>query len=330
MKAIQIFAYGGPEVLQYGEVSTRTLQAGEVRVKAEAIGVGKPDALVRKGIYRWQPPMPAIPGNELSGVVIEIAGNACGDVKIGDRVLVSSRELTQRGGCYAEEIIVPAQSLVQLPDSISFVDAVTLPNYQLAGALLYESGIKLPKSLLVHGAAGGVAIAVLQLAQLDGITVIGTVSSKQKQIFSEAAGGKYIFNRNEEDIEQRVLEVTSGVGVDLVLDHVGGTDFSHNLRYLAPFGTLISYNIMGGLPGDNLLGAMRLLGAISPAVRCFTIHTLDAFPSVRRELMYRAIALAADGRISPPAATIFQLSNAIQAHELLDSGNFLGKIVLIP
>jgi len=87
---------------------------------------------------------------------------------------------------------------------------------------------------------------------------------------------------------------------------------------------------MGGLPGDNLLGAMRSLGVISPAVRCFTIHTLDAFPSVRRELMYRAITLAADGRIFPPAATIFQLSNAIQAHELLDSGNFLGKIVLIP
>jgi NADPH2:quinone reductase len=184
--------------------------------------------------------------------------------------------------------------------------------------------------LLVHGAAGGVAIAVLQLAQLDGIAVIGTVSSNQKKIFSEAAGGKYIFNRNVEDIQQRVLEVTSGVGVDLVLDHVGGAEFSHNLRYLAPFGTLLSYNIMGGLPDDNLLGAMRSLGSISPAVRCFTIHTLDAFPSVRRDLMYRAITLAADGRISPPAATIFQLSNAIEAHELLDSGNFLGKIVLIP
>jgi NADPH2:quinone reductase len=330
MKAIQIFAYGGPEVLKYGEVSTRTIQAGEVRVKAEAIGVGKPDVLVRKGIYRWQPPMPAIPGNELSGVVIEIAGNTCGDIKIGDRVLVSSRELTQRGGCYAEEIIVPAQSLFQLPDSISFVDAVTLPNYQLAGALLYESGIKVPKSLLVHGAAGGVAVAVIQLAQLDGITVIGTVSSNQKKIFSEAAGGKYIFNRNAEDIQQCVLEVTSGIGVDLVLDHVGGPEFSSNMSYLAPFGVLLSYNIMGGLPNDNLLGAMRALGSISPAVRCFTIHTLDAFPSVRRGLMHRAIDLAAEGRISPPAATIFQLSDAIEAHELLDSGNFLGKIVLIP
>ncbi len=330
MKAIQIFAFGGPEVLKYGEIAPRSLQAGEVRVRAEAIGVGKPDVLVRKGIYRWQPAMPAIPGNELSGVVIEVADNDCGDVKLGDRVLVSSRELTQRGGCYAEEIIVPAQSLFHLPDSVSFVDAVALPNYQLAGALLYESGIKTPKSLLIHGAAGGVAIAVLQLAELDGITAIGTVSTQEKRMFSEAAGGKFIFNRNTEDIQKCVFEVTSGSGVDLVLDHVGGAQFSHNMNYLATFGVLLSYNIMGGLPDDNLLGAMRSFGSISPAVRCFTIHTLDSFPEVRRALMIRAIELAANKKISPPAANIFQLSSAVEAHELLDSGNFLGKIVLIP
>lgn len=330
MKAIQIFAFGGPEVLKYGEVSPRSLQAGEVRVRAEAIGVGKPDALVRKGIYRWQPTMPAIPGNELSGVVVEVADNTCEDVKLGDRVLVSSRELTQRGGCYAEEIIVPAKSLFHLPDSVSFIDAVTLANYQLAGALLYESGIKTPKSLLIHGAAGGVATAVLQLAKLDGITAIGTVSTNEKKVFAEAAGGKLIFNRNTEDIHQCVLETTSGAGVDLVLDHVGGAQFSQNMSYLAPLGVLLSYNIMGGLPDDNLLGAMRSLGSTSPAVRCFTIHTLDAFPAVRRALMIRAINLAADKKISPPAANIFGLSNVIEAHELLDSGDFLGKIVLIP
>jgi len=85
-----------------------------------------------------------------------------------------------------------------------------------------------------------------------------------------------------------------------------------------------------GLTDDNLLGAMRSLGAISPAVRCFTIHTLDAFPALRRALMCRAIDLAADGKISPPAANIFRLSNVIEAHELLDGGDFLGKIVLIP
>jgi len=330
MKAIQIFTFGGPEVLRYGEVSTRPLQTGEVRVRAEAIGVGKPDVLVRKGIYRWQPPMPAIPGNELSGVVIGVAENGVSDVKIGDRVLVSSRELTERGGCYAEEIIVPAQSVFHLPDTVSFIDAVSLANYQLAGALLYESGIKTPKSLLIHGAAGGVATAVLQLAKLDGITAIGTVSSSEKKIFAEAAGGQFIFNRNTDDIQECVFEVTSGAGVDLVLDHVGGPQFSRNMNYLAPLGMLLSYNIMGGLPDDNLLGAMRSLGAVSPAIRCFTIHTLDAFPMVRRALMIRAIHLAADKKISPPAANIFSLSKAAEAHKLLDSGDFLGKIVLIP
>lgn len=330
MKVIKIFEFGGPEVLQYVETESPKIKPGEVRVRAKAIGVGKPDVLVRKGIYRWQPPMPAIPGNELAGDVIEISSATKGLVKLGDRVLVSSRELTSRGGCYAEEIVVPEQSLFQLPDSISYENAVALPNYQLAGALLYESGNKVPKSLLIHGAAGGVAIALMQIAQLDGITVIGTVSSETKKEFAQLAGGKWILNRHTEDIKKRILEITSGVGVDLVFDHVGGQEFIHNLNYLAPLGTLVSYNIMGGLPEQNLLGVMRSMGSISPAIRCFTIHTLDKVPLIRRSLMERAILLATEQKISPPEPNIFHLSETSKAHELLDSGNFLGKILLIP
>ena len=301
-----------------------------MRVRAKAIGVGKPDVLVRKGIYRWQPPMPAIPGNELAGEVIEISSATKGLINLGDRVLVSSRELTSRGGCYAEEIVVPEQSLFQLPDSISYESAVALPNYQLAGALLYESGNKVPQSLLIHGAAGGVATAIMQIAQLDGITAIGTVSSETKKDFAQLAGGKWILNRHTEDIKKRVFEITSGAGVDLVLDHVGGQGFVHNLNYLAPLGTLVSYNIMGGLPEQNLLEAMRSIGSISPAIRCFTIHTLDKVPLIRRSLMERAIFFATEKKILPPQPNIFHLSEAFKAHQLLDSGNFLGKIVLFP
>ena len=330
MKAIQIHQFGGPEVLKCEDIPRQIIQSGEVRVRAKAIGVGKPDALVRKGVYRWQPPMPAIPGNELSGEIIEIDGDVSEDLCLGDRVLISSRELSQRGGCYAEEMIVPARSVFKLPDSISFVDAVTLPNYQLAGALLYESGNRIPRSVLIHGAAGGVAVAVLQLAQLDGITAIGTTSNDQKKVYAEHSGGQFILNRHTENIKSRVLELTSGMGVDLVLDHVGGKEFINNLDYLAPLGVLLSYNIMGGLPDQNLLEALRSMGAISPAIRCFTIHTLDSVPLVRRALMERAIHLAAEHKISPPSSNLFPLSEAIKAHELLDSAEFFGKIVLIP
>lgn len=330
MKAIQIHEFGGPEVLQYGDIPSQPIQSGQVRVRAHAIGVGKPDVLVRKGIYRWQPPMPAIPGNELSGEIIEIHSDVREDLHLGDRVLISSRELSQRGGCYAEEMLVPAKSVFKLPNTISFIDAVTLPNYQLAGALLYESGNKIPRSVLIHGAAGGVAVAVLQLAALDGITAIGTTSNHEKKVYAQNSGAQLVFNRHTEDIQARVLEHTSGRGVDLVLDHVGGTEFVKNLAYLAPLGVLLSYNIMGGLPDQNLLEALRSMGAISPAIRCFTIHTLDSVPMVRRALMERAIDLAAKKQISPPSANLFPLSEAIKAHELLDSGAFFGKIVLIP
>ena len=170
----------------------------------------------------------------------------------------------------------------------------------------------------------------MQLAKLDGITAIGTTSNDQKKVYAENSGAQFILNRNTEDIEKRVLELTSGVGVDLVLDHVGGKEFVSNLAYLAPLGVLQSYNIMGGLPDENLLEAMRSMGAISPAIRCFTIHTLDSVPLVRRALMQRAINLAAENKISPPSSNLFSLSEAVKAHELLDSANFFGKIVLIP
>lgn len=329
MKRIELAQPGGPEVLRLVDVALPEPAPHEVRVRAEAIGVGKPDVLIRQGTYKWMPPLPAVPGNEMAGV-IEAVGAEVRVVQAGQRVLVSSRELPQRGGCYAEAICVPAVAVYPLPDAVDAADAVSLPNYQLAGALLYHAGAARPSSILVHGAAGGVATALMQLAAADGLLAIGTVSSADKAAFARAAGAQHVIDRSAEDIAQRVHAMTDGRGVDMVLDHVGGKGFTANLDLLAPLGTLMSYNALAGLPEQNLLGEMRRLLGKSLGVRCYSIHTLDGEPELRRALMQRAIDLMAAGLLKPPAPQRLRLQEAVQAHRMLDAGEVLGKIVLAP
>ena len=135
MKAIQVHVPGGPEQLLAVDLPQPVAGRGQVRVQACSIGVGRPDVLIRKGTYKWMPPLPAIPGAEMAGVV-DALGEGVTQWQLGDRVLVSARELPQRGGCYAEAIVVPEDAPYKLPDTVSFDDAVSLPNLQLALALI--------------------------------------------------------------------------------------------------------------------------------------------------------------------------------------------------
>jgi NADPH2:quinone reductase len=329
MNAIQLRTPGGPEVLELVERPAPVPAANEVCVRAHAIGVNSADILIRKGVYNWMPPLPAVPGNEMAGVV-EAVGADVDTPKVGARVLVSSRELVNRGGCYAQAICVPAPAVYSLPDSISAEDAVTLPNYQLAGALLYDSGVNTPRSILIHGAAGGVATAVLQLATADGIQAIGTVSTEAKRAFARAAGAPHVLLRNSDDIGAQVKALTDGRGVDVVFAAAGPT-FVGNLELLAPLGTLISFSIFGGLiPDADIFGELRRLLGKSLGVRVYSIHTLDHQPEKRRAFMERAIDLMAAGRLKPPPPTLLPLREARKAHELMEAASTLGKVVLVP
>lgn len=330
VQAVMVRRTGGPEVLELTDLPRTALAPHALRVRAHAIGVGKPDMLIRQGVYRWMPPLPAVLGNELAGEVVEVGSDVQGGWRLGQRVLVSGREMPQRGGCYASEVCVPAHTVFSLPDHVAYTDAVALPNYQLAGALLYHSGGRAPTSVLVHGAAGGVAVAVVQLAQVDGVLALATASTQAKCDFARAAGARHVIHRASQSVHAEVMRLTAQRGVDMVLDHVAGPGFTDNLQLLAPLGSLISYNVLAGLPSTNLLGEMRAMADISPAVRTFTIHTLDRDPPLRRQLMQRAIDLLAQGRIAPAAPTVFALADVQAAHRLLDQGDVLGKIVLAP
>jgi NADPH2:quinone reductase len=287
--------------------------------------------LVRKGTYNWMPPLPAIPGNEMAGVVDALGPGASG-TRPGQPVLVSSRELPFRGGCYAEAICVPAASLFPLLSAIAPNDAVSLPNYQLAGALLYESGVRKPRSIVAYGASGGVGMALLQLAACDGIAAIGIVSTEEKRAFARRAGIENVLIRGKDDLPERVMALTGGRGVDVVYAMAGpSAAFIANLDLLAPLGTVVSFATLGGpLPDADLFGELKKRQAKCLGVRCYSIHTLDHDRELRRALMERAIGLMAAGRLRPPPATLLPLAEAARAHELMEAGRSMGKLVLTP
>ena len=347
MKVIEMRAPGGPEVLEVAEKPLPQPAAGEVRVRAQAIGISSADMLVRKGVYNWMPPLPAVPGNEMAGVVDALgpspttpalratpprAGGEASGVHVGQSVLVSSRELPFRGGCYAEAICVPADALFPLPETIAPNDAVSLANYQLAGALLYESGVAKPRSIVAYGASGGVGTALLQLAKCDGIETIGIVSTEEKRAFARQAGIENVLIRGKDDLRERVMALTGGRGVDVVYAMGGpAADFIRNLDLLAPLGTLLSFGFLGGLmPDADLYGELRKRAGKCLGVRIYSIHELHHHRELRRGLMARAIELMAAGRLRPPPPTTLPLAEARRGHEMMEAGTTMGKVVLVP
>lgn len=329
MKTVQLRVPGGPEVLEVVDRPLPQPAPGQVRVSARAIGAGGPDVLIRNGTYKWMPPMPAVPGNEMAGVV-DAVGDGVTRLCVGQRVLVSARELPQRGGCYAQALCVPQEAPFVLPDTIAFDDAVSLGNFQLALALLASNGNLPAQTILIPGAAGGVATALIQVARDRGLRVIGTASTEAKRAFALANGASDVIDGNPHTLTDEVMQLTDGRGVDMAFDHIGGALFIACLRSLAPGGMAVSYNILAGPPEGDVFAEMRQLLGRSLAIRTFSIHALDADATQRRGLMDAAIALLASGRVRAPKATCFPLDEARRVHELLDSGGTLGKIVLHP
>ncbi len=324
MKAIQIDAPGGPEVLKPVTLPDPVPGAGEVVVRGQTIGVGKPDVLFRTGVYRWMPPLPAVPGAEMAGR-IEVVGPGVTHLQPGQKVLV----YRFRGGCYAERIVLKADEVTPLPDAIDLDAAVSIPNYQVASALLNEAAFGVvPKSVYVNGAAGGVGAAVIQLCRLAGIEAIAGASTDEKCAFARAQGATHTVNYGRERAAERVRELSGGRGVDLVLDHIVGKNFTDNLKMLAPFGLIVSFNALGGLPEKDLFKEMRANLPVSPAVRCFTMHSFDHDPAARARVAARTVALFAAGKVKPPVHARLPLAEARRAHEMLDARAAMGKIIL--
>ncbi len=331
MKAIQFSETGGPEVLEYVDLPDPTAGPGEVLVKAHAFGVGKPDMLLRSGVYKWMPELPAVIGNEMSGHVIGV-GAGVSHLALGQAVLVFGTG----GGRHAELNAVPVDIVTALPGEVDLDAAVCIPNYAIAWCLLKEAcaGTDV-KTVYVNGTAGGVGSAVIDLCRLEGIEVIGGASSDAKCAFAKDLGATHTLNygsgnSGSGNVADSVLELTDGRGVDLVLDQLVGPDFTDNLRMLAPLGMILSFNALAGLPEKELFAEMRAHLGKSPAVRCFSWHSYDANPDARARVLGEVVDRFAGGGLFPPIHATLPLSDARKAHELIDARDILGKVVLKP
>src|SRR4029079_3149077 len=246
MKAILLTRTGDPSVLEYTEVPTPRPKPGEVLVKADTIGVSRPELLVRRGVYPWMPPVPAIPGIEMAGTVAELVSGVS-RFKVGQKVYVTARELPVRAGCYAEYIAVPEAAPFALPDGADLEAAACLSNYQVAWHLLHTATRGVPgKTVLVGQASGGLGSAAVQLSKLAGMTTIALVGTATKAKAMTKFGADHVIDYGNENVAARVASITNNAGVDLILDAAGGPDCAVLLQLLGPFGLLVSYGKLIG------------------------------------------------------------------------------------
>jgi NADPH2:quinone reductase len=329
MRLIQFREPGPPSVLQCLDVPVPEPKQGEVLIRAHAIGVGIPDVLIRAGTYSFMPPLPATPGTEISGV-IEKVGPGVTSRRPGERVYATARERPHRGGHYAEYIATPADATFLLPANVDLDAAAALANYQVAYHI-FNDAVRPRKgeSVLIYAAAGGMGNALIDLAKAKELVVIGVVSSEEKAQFARALGADHVINRKSERVGKRIAEITNGRGVDIIIDPVAGPTIADNIALLAPCGTLVVYGALGGKAEFDMLPTLRL-SKNSPAVRQFTIHTWDHLVEERRAGMRAIIDMLAAGKLHPRIHARLPLAEAARAHEMLESGAVLGKLLLRP
>jgi len=329
MKLVQFRSPGPPSVLQCLDVPVPEPKAGEVLIRAHAIGVGIPDTLIRAGTYSHMPPLPATPGTELSGI-IEKVGDGVASRRVGERVYASARERPQRGGHYAEYVATPAEATFALPDRVDLDAAAALANYQVAYHIFNDAvHLRKGESVLVHAAAGGMGNALIDVAKAGGLLVIGVAGGEEKARFARDLGADHVIDRKGENVAARVAELTGGRGVDAIIDPVAGATIPANIALLAPCGVLVIYGGLGGKAPLDLEQTLRARGN-SPAIRHFTIHTWDRLVEERRAGMHAIIDMLAAGKLRPRIHAVLPLAQAARAHEMLGSGAVLGKLILKP
>jgi NADPH:quinone reductase len=324
MQVIQLSRTGGPEVLEVMERPVPRPGPGEVLIEAHAVGVAYFDMLIRTGRYPWMPPLPYVPGNEMTGHIVDANGS---NFSTGQPVYAANWDNGYRGGFYAEYLVASAAAVHALPPDADLERAAGLSNYTVAQCLL-DQAVQLPfNTVAVHGAAGGMGIALTQLARLAGATVIGIAGGDEKCAVVRRQSAQPV-DHFREDVVRRVLELTDGRGVDLICNHMAGDTFTSDLKMLAPFGLLVSYGALRGLPKSDLFGNMRANIDRCPAVRCFTMHAFDHAPELRDRCTAKVLQLFAEGKIAPVLGQQFSLADVAAAHRALEARNVIGKIVL--
>src|SRR3984957_1215195 len=322
MKAIRVHQTGGPEVMQLIEAPLPQLKPNEALVKVTVAGVNSIDGQFRDGSLRT--PLPFIPGQEGAGVV-ESVGSQAKLVKPGDRVAWSGTL-----GSYAEYVASPENHLVPVPASITDEQAAAAMMHGLTAHYLVNDAHKLKagETALVHAAAGGVGLLLVQMARMIGARVIGTASSQEKADLARSAGADEVIVFTQQDFDPEVKRLTGGKGVDVVYDGVGKATVEKNLTVMRSRGTLVPYGMSSGPVPPVDPAKLSEKGSLYMART-----TLAHFTATREELRARSGALfemIANGKLKLRIAKTYSLAEAAQAHRDMEARKIAGKLLLIP
>lgn len=329
MKAVVFNKFGGPEVLEYVDMPMPEPKEGQVLVRMVSAGVCKADWRVRTGRCQWlTEPFPVVVGYEMAGR-IEALGPGVKGFSVGQPVHVLHMACW---GTNAEYMAVTAEDVVAMTEGINFDAAASAYNYYVAWGLLNSVvDAKARESLYIGGAAGGVGTAVIQLAQHKGMQIIASASTEEKCSYLRNLGLTDVFNYKQEDAVEKVRAYTEGKGVNYVYDQVAGKDFCKQFDMLAVYGQIVLYNFLGGYPKDEeIIHILQSRCEFCYGIKYFSIHVHDEDPTGFKKVKEQVLDLIAMGKIKPPIYKALPLSEAKAAHEMIDSGEVLGKLVLHP
>ncbi len=341
-RRVIVTQYGGPDALQVVEEECPEPKAGEVRVKVLAAGVSLPDVMEREGIHPETPRVPFTPGWDLVGVVNRL-GDGVSGIEPGQ--IVAALPIH---GAYAEFVCLPQRELVPVPSGLDAAEAVSLVlNYITAYQMLHHAAkVKPGQRVLIHGAAGGVGTALLQLGRLAGLEMYGTCSSRGAQAVSDLGGTPIDYQ--QQDFVQEIHRLTSE-GVDAVFDPIAGAHLWQSRKALRPGGRVVGYGGTTSLRGKGLTSSrpgrrQRFRGILSygwyiaggmlfpgrKRVVPYSIQTLKRLkPEMFRQDLIALLDLLQQKKIQPLIAERLPLAEAKRAHELLGKGGVTGKIVLL-
>ncbi|MGB0224469.1 MAG: quinone oxidoreductase family protein [Marinobacterium sp.] len=323
VKAIRIEQNGGPEEMKLVDVELPELGEFDVLVRHEAVGLNYIDVYFRTGLYPQE--MPGKIGMEGSGVV-EAIGSGVTYVSVGDRVAYAGQPL----GAYSQKRVMPQDTLIQLPDSISFEQGAAMMLQGLTVQYLLNDSYKVQAgdTILLHAAAGGVGLIAVQWLKALGARVIGTVGNQAKADLAKSFGCDETIIYTEEDFVARTRELTDGKGVQAVYDSIGKDTFMQSLDCLAPRGTMVSFgNATGAVPAFEIgmLAAKGSLKVTRPTLMTY-VHDRPMLESMAKDL----IARVESGQVKIEVNQRYPLADAAQAHIDLESRQTTGSTVLLP
>ena len=322
MQAVRVNEYGGPEAMHLEELPTPQPGDGQALVRTEAAGVNFIDIYQRSGVYKL--PLPFTLGLEGAGS-IESVGPGVSGFKPGDRVAWNGVQ-----GSYAGYTLVPAEKLVALPDGVSTQQGGAIMLQGMTAHYLSHSTypIKAGETALIHAAAGGVGLLLVQMCKMRGASVIGTAGTDEKAALARQAGADHVIVYTRQDFEAEVKQLTGGKGVQVVYDGVGKDTFEKSLNCLAPRGYEVLFGQSSGAVPPFDLQMLNSRGSL------FTTRpTLAHYTLTREELDWRARDLfgwIADGRLQVRIGGTYPLGQAAQAHADLNARRTTGKLLLLP